>query len=98
MKEVKNDEELIMTTLQEIVKVIEEAKIKERGEGSVLYIEAYSKTEGSSENLFVCKVKTLEYRIFRKLREKLKIYIEKFKNSYEKSLKRYCEEVKELVR
>jgi hypothetical protein len=28
MREVKNDEELIMTTLQEIVKVIEEAKIK----------------------------------------------------------------------
>jgi hypothetical protein len=98
MREVKNDEELIMTTLQEIVKVIEEAKIKEMGEGSVLYIEAYSETEKSSKNLFVCKVKTLEYRIFRKLREKLKIYIEKFKNSYEKTLKRYCEEVKELVR
>ncbi len=64
----------------------------------MLYIEAYSEAEKSSMNLFVCKVKTLEYRIFRKLREKLKIYIEKFKNSYEKTLKRYCEEVKELVR
>lgn len=46
----------------------------------------------------MCKVKTLEYRIYRKLREKLKLYIEKFKKSYEKSLKKYCEEVKELVR
>lgn len=60
----------------------------------MLYIESYSESEKNSRNLFVCKVKTLEYRIYRKLREKLKIYIEKMNKTYEKSLKRYKEEVK----
>jgi hypothetical protein len=60
----------------------------------VLYIESYSESEKTSRNLFVCKVKTLEYRIYRKLREKLKIYIEKMNKTYEKSFKRYKEEVK----
>lgn len=55
----------------------------------MLYIESYSESEKTSRNLFVCKVKTLEYRIYRKLREKLKIYIEKMNKTYEKSLKRY---------
>lgn len=64
----------------------------------MLYIESFNEKENRAKNLYVCKVKTLEYRIFRKLREKLKLYIEKYKKSYEKSLKKYCEEVKELVR
>ena len=57
----------------------------------MLYIESYSESEKTSRNLFVCKVKTLEYRIYRKLREKLKIYIEKLNKTYEKSLKKYRE-------
>lgn len=60
----------------------------------MLYIESYSESDKTSRNLFVCKVKTLEYRIYRKLREKLKIYIEKLNKTYEKSLKKYREEVK----
>jgi hypothetical protein len=40
----------------------------------------------------------LEYRIYRKLREKLKLYIEKAKKGHEKMLKKYVEEVNELVR
>ena len=50
-------------------KVIEtnEKSIEEQGEGIVLYI-CGMKDEKIGRCLAVCKVKTLEYRIFRKLR------------------------------
>ena len=48
------------------------------------------------ECVTVCKIKTLEYRIYRKLREKLKVFFEKYRKGYDKSLSKYIEEVKEL--
>jgi len=45
--------------------------MKEGGEGSVIYVSGVDK-EGE-KNALICKIKTIEYRIFRKLREKLKI-------------------------
>ena len=47
----------------------------------------------------VLKVKTLDYMIFRKLREKLKSYFEKPNNkAYEKLFKRYTEDATELIK
>lgn len=42
--------------------------MEERGEGVVLYLE-------SGTDVTMCKIKTIEYFIFRKLREKLKAHI-----------------------
>ena len=56
-----------------------QSPIEEEGEGNVLYF-------SSNENvLSLCKLKTLEYSIFRKLREKLKKQLnEKFKHDKKK--------------
>ena len=49
------------------------ATINEMGEGCVLYFLKEKKNENEQDHILsLCKVKTLEYRIFRKLREKLK--------------------------
>lgn len=70
--------------------------MKEGGEGSVLYV---SGIEGEEEkNLLICKVKTIEYRIYRKLREKLKIYLQKYNKNYENLLKKFIKEIGEIAR
>ena len=46
----------------------------------------------------VCKVKTIEYRIYRKLREKLKVYIQKLNKGYDNLLKKFSKEIAELAR
>lgn len=59
--------------LKAIYDKISVSKIEEVGEGCVLYFlkERKGKNE-KDEILSLCKIKTLEYRIFRKLREKIK--------------------------
>lgn len=49
-----------------------EGELDHYGEGVVLYVT--STRQGQEHCHTVCKVKTLEYRIYRKLREKLKVY------------------------
>jgi len=43
-----------------------EKTLKEGGEGSVIYVSGLSKD--GEKTLLICKIKTIEYRIFRKLR------------------------------
>lgn len=82
--------------LREIVVGMNQKTMKEGGEGSVLYV---SGIEGEEEkNLLVCKVKTIEYRIYRKLREKLKIYLQKYNKNYENLLKKFTKEIGEIAR
>jgi hypothetical protein len=64
-----------------------ELTMKEGGEGGVLYVSGVD-TNGE-HNRLVCKVKTIEYRIYRKLREKLKVYIQKLNKGYENLLKKF---------
>lgn len=54
-----------------------EADIESEEEGAVLYfVELDPKKDKSRDSvLSLCKLKTLEYRIYRKLREKLRNYI-----------------------
>ena len=59
--------------LHEIFEKVSTATILEMGEGCVLYFLKEKKNENEQDHILsLCKVKTLEYRIFRKLREKLK--------------------------
>lgn len=59
--------------LHEIFEKVSMATILEMGEGCVLYFLKEKKNENEQDHILsLCKVKTLEYRIFRKLREKIK--------------------------
>ena len=63
---------------EQLLKIYEEVSAKpiETGEeGSVIYLQ-HNQKDGRSEIASVSKLKTIEYRIYRKLREKLKTYIE----------------------
>lgn len=77
--------------LREIVVRMNELPLQEGGEGSVLYVSGIH-VDGE-QNLLICKVKTIEYRIFRKLREKLKDYLKKYNKSYENLHKKYTKEI-----
>jgi D-Tyr-tRNAtyr deacylase len=49
--------------------------IREAEEGAVLYFVMNHKQD-NEKMLSMCKLKTLEYRVFRKLREKLRNFVE----------------------
>ena len=67
-------------------------------EGSVVYIQL-NHSDGRSEIASVSKLKTIEYRIYRKLREKLRTYISKNDNTRRKiTIGRFRDEIKDLVR
>lgn len=88
--------EQTMEQLRSIVVAMNELTMKEGGEGGVLYV---SGVDAQGEHtLLVCKVKTIEYRIYRKLREKLKIYISKLNKGYENLLKKFNKEIAEIAR
>lgn len=73
-----------------------EQTMREGGEGYVVYVSGvYADGE---KCLLVCKVKTIEYRIYRKLREKLKVYIQKLNKGYDNLLKKFTKEIAELAR
>ena len=59
-----------------VFKDVAKSEIAEEEEGNVLYFikRPAEGTEGPSEVLSLCKLKTLEYRLFRKMREKLRNY------------------------
>jgi len=96
-RECSNRKELI-EILQELSKEVSENTIEEDAEGAVLYFETKGETPEQTEILSLCKLKTLEYRLFRKLREKLKTLLAKEKTvdnqmeAYKKEVKQLCSE------
>lgn len=83
------------TQLKTMFKQIKESSIEQKEEGVVVYL--VSKKEDGTESLFsMCKLKTLEYMIYRKLREKLRVLSEK-KMAREILEAKFHEEVKALV-
>jgi len=59
--------------LSDVYAEVSQAFIEDDTEGSVLYF--IHKTKNCDRVLSLSKLKTLEYRIYRKLREKLRNYI-----------------------
>jgi hypothetical protein len=51
---------------------VAKSSIKQDEEGSVLYFVKKSKYNGEERVVSLAKLKTLEYRLFRKMREKLR--------------------------
>ncbi len=75
------------------------SKIVEEEEGSVLYLIKRDKDRLKDEVLSMCKLKTLEYRIFRKIREKLRHFYKDNKKTKtpETVIKAFDKEMKELM-
>lgn len=80
--------------LKGLYKEIKESGIEKREEGVVVYI--VSQKEGKETLHSICKLKTLEYMVYRKLREKLRALTDK-KQTREAIEAKYQEEVRALV-
>lgn len=95
-KECSNRSELI-EILQELSKEVAQNTIEEDAEGSVLYFEMKGETPEQNEILSLCKLKTLEYRLYRKLREKLKNLLAK-ELTVEKQMENFKKETHQLCK
>lgn len=90
-------------SLCRVFKDVAKSEIAEEEEGNVLYF-IKRPAEGSNtftEVLSLCKLKTLEYRLFRKMREKLRNFFarsaeEQTQEKERESIKRFIKEAKEL--
>ena len=71
------DYEALCKELLKVHELVSGASIKNEEEGAVIYLVRRSidgAVEGKDEVLSLCKLKTLEYRLFLKIREKLRNY------------------------
>jgi len=77
-----------------------ESSIEEEEEGSVLYFLKFDHSDPSQEEvLSICKVKTLEYRLFKKMRDMLRRYVEEpTKTRVQDMLANYERHAKEITR
>lgn len=82
--------------MYDVYKNVTKASIEEVGEGGVVYIEGVDKNSHSSI-LSLWKIKSMEYMILRKLREKLSQYLKKYRKSTKNILRKYIEEIKEMA-
>lgn len=64
------------------------------GEGSVMYI--VSERQGKQRTIGMCKLKTSQYLIYRKLREMLKLNVAR-KGSTANTFEKYKFEIEELI-
>ena len=99
-----------LSDLRELAVVLEKmnsklalSSVQEEGEGSVAYIEVFDPAKNTWEVLSMCKLKTLEYRFLRKMREKIKKQIRNggpaasTVSKFEKECKELCEEYPKTV-
>lgn len=81
--------------LKELYKSVRESSLETKEEGLVLYL-VRKAADGTEKVASLCKLKTLEYMIFRKLREKLRALTDK-KATREVIESKFQEEVKNLI-
>ena len=103
-----DDYDQMCDSLCRVFKDVAKSEIAQEEEGNVLYFvkrgsgtTAGQETPDDGEVLSLCKLKTLEYRLFRKMREKLRNYYARDKsaiNEYEegKVIKKFASEAREL--
>lgn len=77
-----------------ILKEVAEGTMAKEGEGSVMYIVA--EKGGKQKTIGMCKLKTCEYLIYRKLREMLKLNVAR-KGMTANSFEKYKFEIEQLV-
>ena len=90
--------EILEKTVDNLAHQVARSSVEEMGEGSVVYFEGYNASESPKTRILsICKLKTLDYRYWRKLREKLKNYL-LGKLSRKKLLDRFKSECLDLAR
>lgn len=83
------DFEEFSSILHKIYMQVGHSSVEEQGEGSVLYFVSQTPDQ-NFQTLSLCKLKTIEYRLYRKLREKIKNFLAKKGNqNYTKILNDY---------
>jgi hypothetical protein len=94
-----NSRTVFFQELKKIYEMINTSSIEEQGEGCVLYFVSESSADSSISNqtLSLCKLKTLEYRLFRKLREKLKNCIQ-FGKKKSENMNQFIKEAEDLCK
>lgn len=80
--------------------IVSRAGLDEEEEGSVLYFVETDNIQDTGVTVSLCKLKTLEYRIYRKLREKLKNLLggKGHNNNKYNTQQKFVNEVKELCK
>ena len=101
-----------LKTAADIAKVVDDyndylavSDVQTEGEGSVVYFEAYTPTttgepadpSNPTQVVSMCKLKTLEYRFLRKMREKIKGQIRHGSTDFTKTLQKFEKESLELI-
>ena len=85
----------LVKSLQELFLKTARAAMESTGEGSVLYMVQTDKDTNEQTTVALGKLKTLEYRLYRKLREKMKNMVLR-KWSVEDTVKKFMKELKPL--
>ena len=96
-----SDYKSLCNGLTQIFNDVASSKLVEEEEGSVLYLIKRHKSGDHSKDkvLSLCKVKTLEYRAFRKMREKLRgYYRNKVSKGKESLINKFTKEMEELMK
>lgn len=95
-----NDYDHLCDDLQLEFEKVSGLSIQVEEEGAVIYfVLRHNEDSGKDQVLSLGKLKTLEYRLFRKMREKLRNYVNKISQStQERSIQRYISESRELCR
>ena len=99
-----DDYDTMCDNLCRVFKDVAKSEIAQEEEGNVLYFikrPANEEDEESSQILSLCKLKTLEYRLFRKMREKLRNFYarkehERTEERVSQVVKKFGVEAKEL--
>ena len=96
-----NDFESLCNALYNLFRDVAKAKITDDEEGAVIYLTKRDKDGNSNDDkvLSLSKLKTVEYRLFRKMREKLRSYYRNpgkrqpdgIVNQFKKEAKTLCE-------
>lgn len=69
------DKNSIFASMHEMLREVAEGTMEREGEGSVMYV--VCEREGRQRTVAMCKLKTCEYLIYRRLREMLKLNVSK---------------------
>jgi hypothetical protein len=88
------DKNTIYASMYDMLKEVAEGTMEKEGEGSVMYI--VCERAGLQRTIGMCKLKTCEYLIYRRLREMLKLNVSK-KGSTANNFEKFKYDIEQLV-
>ena len=88
------DKNTIFANMWEMLREVAEGTMAKEGEGAVLYI--VSERDGHQRTVGMCKLKTSEYLIYRKLREMLKFNVSR-RGSTANTFEKFRHDIRQFV-